>query len=115
MSSARLASGFWVAAKLRQVQNAGGYASILAKGHEEAGSINLILRLRDGTLKHAIPAIDSDGLTADRNFEWREDLLNDDALTAIIARELRFDRDQWFVECEWTLAQFTEIFNVKAR
>jgi hypothetical protein len=113
LSRPRLASGFWVAAKLRQIQNGGGYASILVKGHEEAGAINLILRLRDGTLKRAVPAIGSDNANGEREFVWLEQALGDEALTALIARELRFDRDQWFLECECTQDQFEEIFSVK--
>ena len=109
----RLTTGFWVAAKLRQVQNAGGYASILVKGNDEAGSITLVLRARDGTLKLARPAIMPDDDYSDRSFEWRDDKINDDALNTLITRELRFDRDQWFVECECSEDQFVEIFNVR--
>ena len=108
----RLATGFWVAAKLRQVQNAGGYASILVKGDDEAGSISLVLRARDGTLRLARPAIMPDD-HGDRGFEWCANAMNDEALNALIARELRFDRDQWFVECECSEEKFVEIFNVK--
>jgi hypothetical protein len=108
-----LASGFWVAAKLRQIQTIGGYASILVKGHDEAGAVNLILRMRNGTLKHAVPAMASSEASDGRDFEWRDNLPDDRALSALITRELQFDRDQWFMECECTEEQFTEVFNLK--
>ncbi len=122
MTGARLASGFWVAAKLRQIQNAGGYASVLVRGHDEAGTINLVHRSRDGRLRLATAAIQVDQSTDQfsdgRVFEWRGDPadnegLNDEELTALIARELRFDRDQWFIECECSEDEFRAVFNVK--
>ena len=102
-----------MAAKLRQVQSAGGFASVLVKGHDQAGAINLILRLRDGTLKRAVPGIASDEGKVDRHFEWRDDLANDTALTAHVERERKFDCDQWFIECECSKDQFESIFDVK--
>lgn len=123
MTGARLASSFWVAAKLRQIQNAGGYASVLVRGHDEAGTINLVHRSRDGTLRLATAAIQVDQSTQQssdgRVFEWRSDPagnegFNDEKLTAFIARELRFDSDQWFIECECSEDEFRAVFNVKA-
>ena len=112
MTELRLATGFWVAAKLRQIQNAGGFAGILVKGHAEAGALNLVLRLRDGTLKLAVPALTANDVDGDRRFEWREDFPSDAALSAYIERQLKFDRDQWFVEVECSQDQFEEIFSV---
>jgi hypothetical protein len=112
LSGNRLASGFWIAAKLRQIQNAGGFASILVKGHDEAGAINLVLRLRDGSLKLAVPAIGRVEGSDERSFEWRGSMDNDSDLNALILRELRFDRDQWFLECELSEERFAEIFEV---
>ena len=103
-----------MAAKLRLVQNTGGYASVLVKGNEEAGSVTLVLRARDGSLKLARPAISEATPSDERTFEWVDGSIDDAALNAHIARELRFDRDQWFVECECTDAQFADIFDVKS-
>jgi hypothetical protein len=114
LTGPRLASGFWVAAKLRQIQSAGGYASILVKGHDEAGTINLVLRNRGGALKLAVPVMATKDASSDRSFEWRGSDMDDQSLSALIENELRFDRDQWFVECECPENQFIEIFNVKS-
>ncbi len=111
MTGTRLASGFWVAAKLRQIQTAGGYASILVKGHDQAGAINLVLRARGGALRLAIPAIALE--SEERQFEWRGGVFSEMELSLLIERELRFDRDQWFVECECDELQFNETFDVK--
>ena len=111
MTTARLASGFWVAAKLRQIQNAGGYASILAKGNDEAGTINLVLRARDRTLRLAVTKMNLN--SSERQFEWRGDTMTDQELSAVIERERRFDRDQWFVEAECDMQQFIDIFEIK--
>jgi hypothetical protein len=114
LTEPRLASGFWVAAKLRQLQNAGGYASILVKGDEQAGAITLVLRNRDGTVKLATPAIDTIDGSSERRFVWRDGFIDDAALNAVIERELRFDRDQWFVEIECSEDIFVEIFDIHA-
>ena len=111
MTGTRLATGFWVAAKLRQIQSVGGYASILVKGNDEAGAINLVWRRRDGVLKLAVPAITSD--SDDRRFAWRDGGFDEIELNAIMERELRFDRDQWFIECECSAIQFNDIFELK--
>ena len=109
----RLTSGFWVSAKLRHVQSVGGYASVLVKGNEEAGAINLVLRTRDGQLKLATAAMMSNDDVKEREFEWRDVDLDEAGLSAFIERELRFDRDQWFLECECREDQFQEIFHIK--
>jgi hypothetical protein len=111
LSEPRLASGFWIAAKLRQIQNAGGFASVLVKGHDEAGAINLVLRGRQGSMKLAVPAVLSES-GGERSFEWRDSDMTDAALSELIARELRFDRDQWFVECECSEEMLLATFNV---
>lgn len=113
MSNARLATDFWVAAKLRQVQNAGGYASVLVKGNSEAGAINLVLRDRDGWLSLAVPSPNLAELNVERCFEWRESDLDDQTLKSMIEREMRFDRDQWFVEVECSRLQFEDIFEIR--
>jgi hypothetical protein len=112
LTNARLTSGFWVAAKLRQIQNTGGYASILVKGNEEAGAITLVLRARDGTLRLAVMAMSSLETEGERNFEWHDQTINDQELSELIRRELRFDRDQWFVECECSNEIFEETFGI---
>ena len=113
MTEPRLATGFWIAAKMRQIQTAGGFASVLVKGHDEAGAINLIWRSRDGNMKRAVPAMALIN-DSERSFEWRDETLDDAALNELITRELKFDRDQWFVECECSEKQFLEIFNVSS-
>ena len=110
MSGARLTTSFWVAAKLRQIQSAGGYVCILVKGNEEAGAINLVLRARDGTSKLAVLAMSTIETEGDRCFEWRDGPLDDLSLSAFMERELRFDRDQWFIECECSNELFEKTF-----
>jgi hypothetical protein len=114
MTTPRLATGLWVAAKMRQIQISGNYASILVKGHDVAGTVTLVLRLRDGTLKLARPAIGLNDADTDRVFEWRQETMDEQSLNAHIKTELRFDRDQWFVEIECRENEFSEIFNIKS-
>lgn len=112
MREPRLASGFWLSAKIRLINASGGFASIMAKGHDEAGSINLILRARDGSLRLAVPAMHING--AGRKFDWHNKSMTEAELVIHMDRELRFDKDQWFVECECDEALFTDIFDIKS-
>ncbi|MCU0832411.1 MAG: DUF1491 family protein [Rhizobiaceae bacterium] len=100
---ARLASGIWVAALLRRINQAGGFATVLRRGDETAGAIYVQHRGRDGTCSLAGPAPQSDWteqLGQGRRFEWRLEAQAIDRIDALIAQELRLDGDLWLVEVE---------------
>jgi hypothetical protein len=100
--TARLKSGLWVAALLRQCSVNGIYGSVLHKGADEAGAVYVVARKRDGTCDFYGPApgeaYDESG---DRRFSiiiatpqaWPD-------VSARIARLRKNDPDIWVVEIE---------------
>lgn len=113
MTQPRLATGFWISAKLRLIRDAGGYAAILNKGDETAGAMIFVLRMRDGRLSVAAPAPQSEMTDGgDRRFEWRLRDADEAALEALLARERKFDSDLWIVEVECAAADFERILGL---
>jgi hypothetical protein len=98
--SARLKSGFWVAAYLRRRNRQGVVAVLRRRGAEEAGAIFLKVDCLDGRARlfgPAPPAPDDDG--SERRFAL---MLDADPLAVEdrIAREIRFDSDLWLIEID---------------
>jgi hypothetical protein len=110
--SARLATGFWVAATMRQVQARGGYAAIMRKGNAEAGAVFLLLRHRTGQCDLAGPAAQSESVSGERRFEWLLRGADEQALTQRFAAEARFDPDFWVVEAECSPDDFLAVFGL---
>lgn len=98
----RLKSSFFVSALLNRLFKAGAYGAVLHKGAEDAGAIFLLARHRDGTASLAGPAPQSLNREDDgeRRFELRLDHAEPDAIDQLMAREIKFDPDLWFVEVE---------------
>ena len=98
----RITSDLWVAAVVRRVFAAGGFAAVLKRGALEAGAIFVVTRNRLGeaTLYGPAPQASYDsGKPQDRRFQLliRESA---DAIEARLAKEERFDPDLWVVELE---------------
>jgi hypothetical protein len=100
--SARLKSGLWVSAVLRQCSVEGIYGSVLHKGADEAGAVYVVVSKRDGSCDLYGPspgeAYDEIGdrcfspiVSSPRN--W----LN---VSARIARLRKVDPDIWVIEIE---------------
>ncbi len=99
----RLTSDFFVSALTRRVFNAGGFAAVMRKGSAEAGAVFLVFRGRDGLSRLVGPAPQTgygEDEATGRRFSVIEEGLDDEALSARIAREARFDPDVWFVELD---------------
>jgi hypothetical protein len=98
--SARLKSGFWVAAYLRR-RNAQGVVAVLRRrGAEDAGTIYLKIDCLDGRARlfgPAPPSPDDEG--HERRFAL---LLEADPLAVEdrVAREIGFDSDLWLIEVD---------------
>lgn len=98
----RITSDLWVAAVVRRVFGAGGFAAVLKRGATEAGAIFVVTRNRLGEAALYGPAPQASydtGKPQDRRFQL---ILQDDAekIEARIAKEERFDPDLWVVELE---------------
>ncbi len=97
MPVARLASGIWVAAYLRRLDQAGIAAYVTARGDESAGAVLVKLALMDGTARLYERGFD---LTTGTQL-WRLRAEGDEAeIDATLVRERSRDRDLWIVEIE---------------
>ncbi|MBX3597038.1 MAG: DUF1491 family protein [Rhizobiaceae bacterium] len=98
----RITSDFWIAAVVRRVFAAGGFAAVLKRGALEAGAIFVVTRdrLGESSLYGPAPQASYDSSKPqDRRFQL---LIQGDAdkIEARIAREEKFDPDLWVVELE---------------
>jgi hypothetical protein len=99
----RVTSEFFVAALIRRVFSAGGFAAVERKGATEAGAIFVRTRSRDGLETLYAPAPQSffdEGKPNDRRFEVRRENADAFEIGDVMAREIKFDPDLWLVELE---------------
>ncbi|WP_017668684.1 DUF1491 family protein [Sandarakinorhabdus sp. AAP62] len=89
----RLASRVRVDALLRRVSAAGGFATVLARGDDEAGAIAVVTReAGEEALRAAVPG-------GSGRYEFAE-LARGDAVPAWIERARRRDPDLWVIELD---------------
>ena len=94
---ARLASGVAVGALLRAASSRGGFATVLARGHAEAGAIHVVVREGGrSTLLSPVPSLTGDG----RAFEPMAEGMTDADVQAAVDRARAADADAWVVEVE---------------
>ncbi|MBR0552975.1 DUF1491 family protein [Stakelama marina] len=97
--SARVASGVLVKALMRHVQAAGGHATLLARGDENAGAI-LVLALERG----ADPRFFERGIGPDGTVQLLRsgprDSENADEIDSYRQKRRRSDPDLWIVELD---------------
>ena len=101
----RLRSDIWVAAYRRRAEVAGAFVAIARKGVAESGAIFIRIDHLDGRGVLYGPAPQALAGTFDdggRPFQrlHSEDTLDNAAIVARLAREVRFDPDLWIVEVE---------------
>lgn len=75
----------------------GGFATVLRRGHEQAGVVFIALRDRDGTSRVFAEVRDLDGVL---DWEVRHTGLTDSGVSEWLHREVGFDPDLWVVEIE---------------
>lgn len=94
--TARLTSATLVSALIRSVNNAGGAATVLAKGEATAGSILLICME-----KAVVQSVKERLLCANGNYQWTSvGPADQDERDAYLARRRSFDPDLWLVELD---------------
>jgi hypothetical protein len=91
----RLASSVLVAALIRKAEAEGGFAAVLSRGDEAAGSILLLL-----TERGAGPQILERLLQPDGRYAWGRSTGDSAEVPALIARRRRFDPDLWVLELD---------------
>ena len=95
----RLPAGLEVSALLRQVAAAGGFAMVLAKGEDDAGTILVVIvdNGRNSRLYERMPAPEGDRV-------WqcikREDPENPGAFADYLQRRQQQDSDVWIIELD---------------
>lgn len=100
---------------MRQATLEMGFAAVLKKGATEAGAIMIIHRLPHGQLDLYGPAMQSfydDNASRERCFEARLTAASEQAISAFIEKEQRFDPDIWVVELEVTEAVFKSLIQL---
>lgn len=92
--SARLPTGIVATALIRRVGQSGGFATVLARGGDQAGAILLLLRARDGTMRALERGIGGDGRTA------LIDSTPKDSIEDYWRRRRSRDPDLWVIELD---------------
>lgn len=99
----RVTSDLWVSALVRRVFGAGGFAAVVRRGALEAGAIFVVARDRSGEMILFGPAPQTsyaEGRPDDRQFQELARTPDEQAVTARLEKEARFDSDVWVVELE---------------
>jgi hypothetical protein len=91
----RVASSVLVSALIRKAEAEGGFAAVLAKGDETAGSILLIL-----TERGVDPRILERLLQPEGRYVWGRSTGDAAEVPELIARRRRFDPDLWVLELD---------------
>lgn len=99
MTAPRLATSVYVGALIRKAQGEGGFAAVLAKGDETAGSLLVIL-----TERGADPCLFERILQPDGRYAWElaaaQPADGPGAVPDLVARRRRFDPDLWVLELD---------------
>ena len=99
----RVTTDFWASALVRRVFSDGGFAAIVRRGAFEAGAVFIVTRDRMGHVTLYAPASQAAydaGRPMDRRFTLVGEGLDQAAVDARIAKEMRFDSDVWVIEIE---------------
>ncbi len=111
----RVTSEFWVAALIRRISGAGGYAVIAKKGAAEAGSIFVTVRRPGGAVELFGPApqtVYDSSKPEERAFAKMLEHADEPGIEASLLKERRFDEDLWIVEIEPGNTPASELLNV---
>ena len=98
MTVPRVKSGLWVRMALRMGDMGGKFGTVLRKGDPDAGGILVVLHGREGM------AVLSQIRAADGSAAWMRGTgvgaVDQEAVDAYIARQVRIDPDIWVLEFE---------------
>lgn len=95
----RIRTDIWLGALRRRVEAAGGFATVIAKGEPDSGTVLLLLRDSSGTLTALSRVNMGDGKVSWQPiFENREE--RDPAAQDALEKRRKFDPDLWIVELD---------------
>jgi hypothetical protein len=98
MAEARVKSGLWVQAMLRQGNATGRYGVVLRRGDADAGGILIVMRGRDGLMVLAQARTGSGEAAWSRG--TGKDPVDQATADAYLERQTRRDPDLWVLEFE---------------
>lgn len=105
--TSRLTSAIFVSALIRRVAGAGGFATVLRHGSDEAGAIFICIPEGFGgntalyaQVPQSLIAEHGSPAAGGRLFECISERLSQDEIAAKFEREARLDPDFWIVELE---------------
>lgn len=97
-SDPRVKAGIWVSMALRMGNASGRYGAVLRKGDPDAGGVLVVLRGREGLVALAQMR------TAEGQAAWMRGTgpapVDQEAVDAYVARQVKFDPDLWVLEFE---------------
>lgn len=104
MFDARLPAHLEVSGLLRAVESAGGFATVLAKGERDAGTILVVCCVngKNNRLFERMPQLDG---TRDWTLVREQDSANPEDFSEYLARRREQDRDIWVVELDIVRAE----------
>lgn len=97
--SARLPASLWVAALVRRVQAAGGFAAVLARGDADRGAILLVCRGSDGLESIYGRVVAKSGASIWERLA-QDETSPGDRTADYLARQRNYDPDLWIVELD---------------
>jgi hypothetical protein len=95
----RLAAHVQVSALIRRVQAQGGFATVIAKGEPDAGTLLIILTDRGGLSSAYERMPQADG-TRGWSLSRKQDIADPAVFTAYLARRKTQDPDLWIIELD---------------
>jgi hypothetical protein len=98
MTTPRVKASIWVSMALRMGNANGRFGVVVRKGDPDAGGVLVVLRGRDGL------SVLSQVRSAEGELAWMRatgpGAVDDAAVEAYIARQVKFDPDVWVIEFE---------------
>jgi hypothetical protein len=95
----RLPAHLEVGALIRQVQGAGGFATVLAKGERDAGTI-LVVMVENGAQPRAYERMPQRDGTRQWTVCFQQDIDNKPTIDEYVARRSSQDPDLWVLELD---------------
>ena len=97
--TSRLASSILASALVRKAEAEGGFAAVLSRGDDDAGTILVILTERGGDQRLYERALQPDGSYCWEHVRGSRESA-DAEVPALVARRRRFDPDLWVLELD---------------
>ncbi|MGE3142713.1 MAG: DUF1491 family protein [Hyphomonadaceae bacterium] len=96
----QLKTDIWAAALMRRAQVGAAFATVARKGDPDAGAVLVKVSTLDGKAHLYAPALDGEGQRIYLDLSAGQLGVEEAAVDAAIARQIKSDPDMWVVEIE---------------